>query len=261
MRDSLCLKGLMYILIIGLVFVPSASFSQQPETRYFSETDHTVRGQFLQFFNDHGGLDILGPPVSEETMEDGVRVQYFQNTRLEWHPENPRPYRIQPGLLGDLVGEFQPPIPATEIPATHLLDERYYSQTGHTLKHGFLAFFDYYGGLDIFGYPISEMITEPDGRVTQWFQRAQLEWLPDHAGGQVQLAPLGERFLEGKYPDLSSTAGATPTSPGEATVQAFGVEPDAPSAPHIMDFTRLEALKVTASIQNAVTGGPNPGQQ
>ena len=189
-------RGMMCIVIIGLGLIPSLSLSQQPETEYFPETDKTVRGQFLQFFNAYGGLDIFGPPISEEEMEDGVRVQYFRNIRLEWHPENPRPYRVQPGLLGDLVGEFQPPIPAAEIPRADLWEERYYSQTGHTLKYGFLAFFDRHGGLDVFGYPIGEMITIPNGRVGQWFQRAQLEWLPDETGGKIQLAPLGERFLE-----------------------------------------------------------------
>jgi len=213
MKDISYSKGMMYILIIGLGFVPSLSFSQQPETQYFPETDHAARGQFLQFFNDHGGLATFGPPVSEEVMEDGVRVQYFRNIRLEWHPENPRHYRVQPGLLGDLLGEFQPPIAATEIPRADLWDERYYSQTGHTLKYGFLAFYDCYGGLDIFGYPISEMITVPNGRVAQWFQRAQLEWLPDETGGRIQLAPLGERFLEERYLDISSIEGDVPTSP------------------------------------------------
>ena len=145
-------------------------------------------------------------------MEDGVRVQYFKNARLELHPENAYPYRIQTGLLGDLVGESQPPIASLDIPLAGSPEERYYPQTGHTVEYGFLHFFDRHGGIDLFGYPISEMMLEPGGYVAQWFQKAQLEWLPDETGGRIQPAPLGKRVFEEKY----SIRGA-----------AFGTEDDA----------------------------------
>jgi hypothetical protein len=33
---------------------------------------------------------------------------------------------------------------------------RYFNETGHSVEGEFLTFFDTYGGLEIFGYPISE---------------------------------------------------------------------------------------------------------
>ena len=262
MRSNPLFRGLVHMLImIGLICIPSPIFAQQPETQYFPETDHTVRGQFLHFFSEHGSLDVFGLPISEEIVEGGVRVQYFQNVRLEWHPENPRPYQVQPGLLGDLVGVSQPPVSLAEIPPANRPDERFYPQTGHTVKQGFLTFFDYYGGLDLFGYPISEMIAEPDGRIVQWFQRAQLEWIPNNAGGRVQLAPLGNQVFKQKYPERALELDILPVPSEERNVQAFGIEPESTASPNSIGLVMPKALRIAVSLQHAVTGGPNRGQQ
>lgn len=171
---------------------PPPAWGEGPAVEYFAETKQTVRGEFLQFFRDRGGVELFGPPVSPELVEDGVRVQYFRNVRLEWHPDSPQPYRVQPGLLGELLGKRQPPLPSAAIPPANRADERYYPETGHTVRFAFLAFFDAHGGVDTFGYPISEVGMDDTGHLVQWFQRAQLVWKEDGGEGRIQLAPLGE---------------------------------------------------------------------
>jgi hypothetical protein len=63
----------------------------------------------LQFWQRHGGISVLGAPITEvfqaENGDGSGRVysmQYFENARLERHPElhNPR-YAILLGLLGN----------------------------------------------------------------------------------------------------------------------------------------------------------------
>ncbi len=54
----------------------------------------------------------------------------------------------------------------------------FFRETGHTLAYSFREFFDWQGGLPIFGFPITEVFVE-DGRPVQYFERARLEW---HAG-------------------------------------------------------------------------------
>ncbi|MDQ6604419.1 MAG: glycoside hydrolase family protein [Chloroflexota bacterium] len=75
---------------------------------YFAETSHTLTGPFLQFWKQGGGLPVFGYPISEPIVEknadDGksYTVQYFERTRLEYHPEfkdNPLP--VLEGLLGN----------------------------------------------------------------------------------------------------------------------------------------------------------------
>jgi hypothetical protein len=80
-----------------------------PTQRYFPQTRHTLRGDMLRFWQRHGGISVLGAPITEvfqaENGDGSGRVysmQYFENARLERHPElhNPR-YAILMGLLGN----------------------------------------------------------------------------------------------------------------------------------------------------------------
>jgi hypothetical protein len=69
-------------------------------TRYFAETQQMVQGAFLAFYEANQGERWLGPPISPQIDRDGLRVQYFRNGRLDWHPELPADQRIQAGFLG-----------------------------------------------------------------------------------------------------------------------------------------------------------------
>jgi hypothetical protein len=61
------------------------------DARYFSETGHTIRGDFRTFYEGSHGEWRLGAPISEELTEEiyGIptKVQYFQKGRLEVSPE------------------------------------------------------------------------------------------------------------------------------------------------------------------------------
>ena len=160
--------------------------AQSSSYQFFPETGHTVSGDFLNFFNAHGGLRTLGYPITDPFDWNGMRVQYFQRARMELHPENPYSYRVQLGLLGDELGYREPPVaPVASDPY-----RRYFPETGHTVAYAFLNFFDQYG-IDVFGYPITEFKNE-NGRIVQYFQRARMEWHPELSGDQrVQLGELG----------------------------------------------------------------------
>ncbi len=68
--------------------------------RYFAETGRSVEGAFLAFYEASHGERWLGPPISPQLDRDGLRVQYFRNGRLDWHPELPVDQRIRAGFLG-----------------------------------------------------------------------------------------------------------------------------------------------------------------
>ena len=57
----------------------------------------------------------------------------------------------------------------------------YFPATGHNLTGGFLRAWWERGQVALFGYPISEELTE-DGRTVQYFERARLEYHPDQQG-------------------------------------------------------------------------------
>ncbi|HSJ56341.1 MAG TPA: hypothetical protein VLC95_04120, partial [Anaerolineae bacterium] len=54
----------------------------RPTQRLFPETGKTVRGAFLEFFDNYG-LDICGYPITEQIEEAGFPAQYFQRVAME----------------------------------------------------------------------------------------------------------------------------------------------------------------------------------
>jgi hypothetical protein len=169
---------------------PANLQAQTDEVRYFPETGHTVRGEFIDFYNQHGGLRVFGYPITEMFSWNGRTVQYFQRARLELHPDKPTGERVQLGALGEELGRSSA-AQSARGPNTYF--QRYFPETGHTVAYAFLDFFDSNGGLSTFGYPISEYGSENgSSRIVQYFQHARMEWYPELAAAQrVQLADLG----------------------------------------------------------------------
>jgi hypothetical protein len=189
-KTAWCVVVLAALIAGGTPFLVAQA--QTPQQQYFPETRHTVSDEFLNYFTQHGGLKVFGYPVTVAFDWQGHRVQYFQKARMELHLENPYPYRVQLGLLGDELGYRRPGV--TPVPNDQY--RRYYPETKHILAYAFLNYFDANGGVDIFGYPITEFMLE-NGRIVQYFQRARLEWYPELSGDQrVQLGDLGSLHFQ-----------------------------------------------------------------
>jgi hypothetical protein len=65
-----------------------------PGQVWFWQTGHSLGGSFLTFWRNHNGSLLFGSPISQPLYEqngDGTGrtylVQYFQNARMEYHPE------------------------------------------------------------------------------------------------------------------------------------------------------------------------------
>jgi hypothetical protein len=205
------------LLLLGCVLALSLVSAQESSScEYFSETGHNVCGSFLEFFNSHGGLGIFGYPLTEEMNDLGLLVQYFQHARMEYHPHNPPRYQVQLGLLGDYFApaDQKARIPDSQKPRSNDRSRRYFPETGHSVGFSFLKFYDEKGGLDIFGYPVTEFILEK-GRFVQYFQRALMEWDPNQS--RITLHKLGEMWID-QHPNNYNTERAQPLmAPGANT--------------------------------------------
>ncbi len=85
----------------GRTFQTTGAFPASRDRFYFPETRHSLSNGFKRYWENNGGLRIYGYPVSEEVIEGGLTVQYFERARFEYHPENSgTPYEVQLGLLG-----------------------------------------------------------------------------------------------------------------------------------------------------------------
>jgi hypothetical protein len=67
-------------------------FKDRISRRWFPQTGHNLGPPFLSYWNATGGLGVHGYPISEpfhERLADGklLYVQYFERSRLEYHPE------------------------------------------------------------------------------------------------------------------------------------------------------------------------------
>jgi len=83
----------------------------------------------------------------------------------------------------------------------------WFAPTGHTLRGAFLDYWNRYGGLAQFGYPLTEEFFEPVGAdnklyQVQYFERNRFEYHPENKGTQyeVLLGVLGLDFRKADAP-------------------------------------------------------------
>jgi photosystem II stability/assembly factor-like uncharacterized protein len=182
----------------NLSLPPTLPASAEPAAnnrRYFPETSHNVTPTFYPFYLARGGLERFGLPRTEEFVEDGRVVQYFQRARLEYRPEHRgTPYEVQISLMGEwLVGADRAP---RVEPFESSAEQRYFEETGHSVNYAFLRYWNTRGGLDSLGFPITEELQE-NGRPVQYFQRGRLEYRVELAGtrDEVQVGASGDEVL------------------------------------------------------------------
>jgi hypothetical protein len=184
------------ILLLGFTIPVLA---QGISGRYYSETGHTLDPEFVTYFDEHGGLQILGYPITDAFVDywSGLIIQYTQNTRLELFPD-PETQMMQVRLkelgvlfVGDRALDLSDPLAVGPN-----ADCEYFPLTGHNVCFMFLDFYYEQGGPQLFGYPVSDFSIEND-RLVQYFQGFRLDWYPENPPGhQVQVAPLGRVHFE-----------------------------------------------------------------
>ncbi len=87
--------------------------------------------------------------------------------------------------------------PAPTARAQDVLTYFYFPQTGHYLGGAFRSFWERNGGVDIFGYPITdEYIRNSDGKLVQYFERARFELSVINNQAVVELGLLGREYLQ-----------------------------------------------------------------
>jgi hypothetical protein len=85
-------------------------------------------------------------------------------------------------------------------------DRVFFSQTGHSLSHGFKQYWERNGGLAVFGYPITEEFTERNRlgefSAVQYFERAKFEYHPEYKDTpfEVELGLLGNQVAARRAP-------------------------------------------------------------
>lgn len=140
-----------------------------------------IAPEFYRYWLRNNGLELTGMPIAPAYENNGKVYQYFERARLEYATDQPPTQPIERGLLGrelssGRTAEFAfRPLNEVEIEALDTdTRSRFYSETGFYIDQNFAWFWQFRGGLEAFGYPISRSFVE-NGFLVQYFERARLE--------------------------------------------------------------------------------------
>jgi peptide/nickel transport system substrate-binding protein len=211
--------GAMVLSIMPATFASSAAAAQT--CRKIGTPGIDVCGRFLETWQKPGSeqnnVYVNGLPITaarnEISLTDGktYSTQWFERARYEAHPENKAPYDVLLGLLGisltegrgsvDAAGKARNPADVAFVgvaqPADVSATKVWFPETKHTVTGKILEYWNRYGGLQQFGFPVSEQFKEvsaTDGKTydVQYFERNRFELHPEKAAPyEVELGLLG----------------------------------------------------------------------
>jgi hypothetical protein len=242
---------------------------------YDAATHHSLADPFLSYWRTHGGLALLGHPLSEAFTEHGVLQQYTERALLQVVHGT-----VQPAALGTLLtaGLHFPRISHAPPGA------RYFPATGHSLGDPFLAYWLAHQGATLLGAPLSEVLqagSSGDGPYkVQWFERGRLEYHPDFAApNEIQLGQIGRDALHARgWLIVATSAAPSPGSIAGARLYALAAngdvfESDGSTAWHYLGGTIADpaqcwvyqvsatsdgnAIFVSSATDPAAGGGPD----
>lgn len=193
----------------GLRRKSAAPVPDNSRARQFPETGFAVRDEFLDFYEGNHGETILGPPISPQLDEGTLRVQYFRNGRLEWHPDAPVNQRVRPGMLGqahylqaahDVTCDFRArPVDVTTVKHVQVLAsaEAPILYTGE--QQMIYAMVTTRAGVPVSGVPVSLTLRDTDWTLTVDLGRTD-------SRGTVQGGLQMPRFVPGRMVGVSVDA-------------------------------------------------------
>ena len=236
----LLLPGLVVVLVLGILPLRViASENVNPMSTapvYFPETGFWVDPLFQQFWERNGGLMTFGYPISRVFYQDGLYRQYFERAIFEHHEDRAgTPWAVQLVRLGAFNTierrRTDPLFQPRPYNPTRDRDLLFFPETGHAIDTTFQPYWEANGGIQAFGYPLSEPFYErsrEDGvsRLVQYFERARFEYHPERAdrGFPILLGHLGREALTSReVPEIA----ITPQSgePDEADAPPLGPLP------------------------------------
>lgn len=235
-----------------------------------------------QFWGQQGGLPVFGYPVRNDTCaltsdtRRPAKTQWLERNRFELRPDDPPPYDVLLGRLGDdrlrQLGHDWTTFPKAAPDTPH-----YAPQTGHAIAAQFWTYWSGHGlefgdpgvsdreALALFGYPLSEPTMETnssgDTVLTQWFERARFEYHPEKpASYQVLLGLLGSEILSAQLDHAQAQALSLVTDQltqqvdGNTYMAEMRAMPDACYAASIAPETRerLQAAVIGDARRNNV---------
>jgi peptide/nickel transport system substrate-binding protein len=285
-------RKVLYTSMVGamMLSIMPATFAARPAAaaqtcRNINKID--VCGRFLEQWNKPGSeannTYVNGLPITAQRKEisltDGKTydTQWFERARYEAHPENKAPYDVLLGLLGITLtegrGVVDPgtkqvrnpadaafvgiPKPA-DVSATKAYFDPENDGSGHVVAGKILEYWNKFGGLQQFGYPVSEQFKEisTDGKTydVQYFERNRFELHPEKAAPyDVELGLLGVQQYKIQAQDASTLPFAPPANQASTRTE---IKIGSSQEPDDLTFANnaLVASRFRSLIEDQLTG-------
>ena len=152
--------------------------------QYFPETGHALYAGFAPLFNALGGLEIVGPPITEVHFRNGRIIQYFENLGMV-RAENASPSEVRLVALG-----------LAALPAGSAFGQEVDSVLlpGTVLQRPFSEALEAFGGEATLGQPLSDPYVAEDGALEQVYERVVV-FGEGASSTDVRFRPIGRQFV------------------------------------------------------------------
>jgi poly-gamma-glutamate capsule biosynthesis protein CapA/YwtB (metallophosphatase superfamily) len=197
--------------------IPKARIEVCPALN-FKETGKSIGGDFAQYFTTLGATDkirpsresvaLVGYPTTEVKQELSgdckatTSVLYTERQRLELQPDAAWGFRVVGTQLGtEVYRQKYKPVEIKRLEPTTIKNPR------------FKKFYDAYGGLPVFGYPLSAEMEETDAdtkkvKIVQYFERARMEIVKGAPENPDPLYNVQLGLLSKEYPGIDALCGS-----------------------------------------------------
>jgi len=196
------------LAIMTLLFGPAAApISAQdwspPRTVWVGAAGHTIDGYFLDLWRAYP--ELLGQPITEEWESPIVIgnydrqdrfVQYFEHLAIVYVPEESRTdWQVQTLPLGkEALDRDAKALSKLSLPKSATCGSlgasecRTFKRSHHTVRGGFLDFWNEHEGERLIGAALTEEFIAADGYTTQYFEKTVLRW---KTGKSIGPRPVG----------------------------------------------------------------------
>lgn len=199
-----------FVLTIALTFLLTqlgSVHAQSADMKFFPETGHNVRGEFLKFYENVRDPNLVyGYPLTEQFVSrDGKTVQYFQRARFELTTSG----AVALTPIGRALHQ-----PATPLDAKNPFACEAFA--GIPVCYAFLDFYKKNGGTAQFGNPLAPA-EENAGVFMQYFDYARFEWRTNGFQSRVTISDLGTIYFHTAGEDRAQLNSIIPQ---DATIDA-----------------------------------------
>ena len=177
------MRKLFYpLVLISTVFLFTACSSTDGGLNSSTEGTYPVDPLFIHYYEQFGGLDVLGPAISPLYHHDQSSYQYTVASLMIYNHTAQKYHLAALGKEMVIAEALKPKVGDSKIPYSN----------GHFIFPAFQAFITKLGGIDIVGYPLTEIRhNDLDRRFEQYFENVGFYQMDDDPNRAVYLLAYG----------------------------------------------------------------------